>query len=128
MPKRILIVDDDSTSLKLTASQLEQQGYVVKAMSHAGGLESAVESFRPDGIIMDLIMPDVDGPEAVHRLRQSETFKKIPVIFLTAVNMRDDESGMEFEVGVDNQSFRTLIKPVDARTLALEIEALTGAS
>ena len=123
MPKRILVVDDDPTSLKFTASTLTPLGYQIKTAAHAEDIESVARSFQPDCIIMDLIMPEVDGNQAVQRLQQDKALNRIPVIFLTGVNMRDDERGIEFEINVGNKNYRTLIKPIDAKKLSAEIEA-----
>lgn len=74
---------------------------------------------------MDLMMPNIDGNQAVKKLKNNPVLKGVPVIFLTALKMRDDDRGIDFEVNVENTSYRTLTKPVDAKSLAAEIEQLT---
>ena len=124
MSKKNLIVDDDPTSLKMTQSTLMSHGYAVKAIAHAQDIEKTVKDFNPQAIVMDLLMPQVDGSQAVQRLQKNPALNKIPVIFLTALQMKDEKRGLEFELNVENKSFRTLTKPLDARALIAEIEEL----
>ncbi len=126
MSQKILVVDDDPTSLKTVESMLSSAGYEVQAILHAQNIEQNVENFAPDLIIMDLIMPNVDGSQAVAKLKKNNSLKDIPVIFLTALQMLDQKRGLEFEVNVENSSYRTLTKPVDAKALIGEIEKLTA--
>ena len=124
MSKKILVVDDDPTSLRSVEGMLISGGYEVKISVHAENIEQKVNDFAPDLIIMDLIMPNVDGNQAVKKLKNNPALKSVPVIFLTALKMRDDERGLEFEVSVENKSYRTLTKPIDAKTLITEINRL----
>ena len=124
MNKKILVVDDDPTSLRSVEAMLVSAGYKVQTSVHAENIEQRVNDFAPDLIVMDLIMPNVDGNQAVKKLKNNSALKGVPVIFLTALKMRDDERGLEFEVSVENKSYRTLTKPIDARILITEIERL----
>lgn len=122
MKKRILVVDDDPTSLRTVEGMLEAAGYDVYTSTHAEDIEKIVRENQPALIVMDLIMPNTDGNQAVRKLRNNPAIKDIPVIFLTAIKMRDDDRGIDFEVNVENVSYRTLTKPVDPRTLISEIQ------
>lgn len=124
MSKRILVVDDDPTSLKTSSSLLASAGYKVQTSIHAEDIEQTVKIFGPDLIVMDLMMPNVDGNQAVKRLKNNPALKGIPVIFLTGLQMRDHERGIDFEVNVENTNYRTLTKPIDAKTLIAEISRL----
>jgi CheY-like chemotaxis protein len=124
MSRKILIVDDDPTSLRSVESMLTSAGYEVHAILHAQNIEQNVENFAPDLIVMDLIMPNVDGNQAVQKIKSNAAIKDIPVIFLTALQMRDQQRGLEFEVSVENKNYRTLTKPVDAKMLISEVERL----
>jgi CheY-like chemotaxis protein len=124
MSQKILVVDDDPTSLRTVESMLALAGYEVQAILHAQNIEQNVENFAPDLIVMDLIMPNVDGNQAVQKLKNNTVLKDIPVIFLTALQMHDQQRGLEFEVRVENKNYRTLTKPVDAKTLIDEIKRL----
>ena len=123
MKKKILIVDDDPTSLRTLGGVLVTRGFEVKSANHAQDIEKDVTEFNPDLIVMDLVMPKVDGSQAVKRLQTNPVFKKIPIVFLTAINIKDDQ-GLEFEVSVEDKRYRTLTKPFNAQTLIAEIESL----
>lgn len=124
MSKKILVVDDDPTSLKTAESILTSAGYVVKTSANAEEIERLVKDIAPDLIVMDLMMPNVDGNQAVKKLKDNPVLKGVPIIFLTALQMRDEERDLEFEVTVDNTSYRTMTKPVDAKALITEIQRL----
>jgi len=122
--KRILIVDDDPTSLKTVEGVLTLHGYEIQTSAHAQDIENKVKEFAPDLIIMDLMMPDVDGNQAVKKLQMNPVLKNVPIIFLTALQMRDEERGLDFEVNVEGTSYRTLTKPLNAKALIAEIRSL----
>ena len=124
MKNKILIVDDDPTSLRSVKTVLESQGYEVRAALDAEDIELKAEDFNPQLIVMDLMMPDVDGSQAVGRLQKNPLLSRIPVIFLTAIQMKDEERGLEAEINVGSKGYRTLTKPVDAKLLVAEIERL----
>ncbi len=124
MSKKILVVDDDPTSLKTAESILTTAGYEVKTSADAEEIEQLVKDIAPDLIVMDLMMPNVDGNQAVKKLKDNPALKGVPIIFLTALQMRDEERDLEFEVTVDNTSYRTMTKPVDAKALITEIQRL----
>ena len=124
MSKKILVVDDDPTSLKTAESILTTAGYEVKTSADAEEIEKLVKDIAPDLIVMDLMMPNVDGNQAVKKLKDNPALKGVPIIFLTALQMRDEERDLEFEVTVDNTSYRTMTKPVDAKALITEIQRL----
>jgi len=83
--KRILVVDDDRDDLKMISMILEPEGYqVVTAENGAQALEK-VESENPDLILLDVMMPELDGFAACAKLKSSPERKGIPVILLTGV-------------------------------------------
>lgn len=91
MTKKILVVEDDPDNRRIVAKVLTVEGYdVVEAVD---GLEalSKVRVERPDVILMDLALPNMDGWEATRQLKADPLTRHIPVIALTAVAMRGDE-------------------------------------
>lgn len=126
MKKKIFIVDDDPTSLKAVEGVLTLHGYEVQASSHAQDIENKVRAFAPQLIVMDLMMPNVDGNQAVQRLQKNPVLNEIPVVFLTSLQTKDEERGLEVEINVDNRSYRTLTKPLDAKALVAAIRELTA--
>ena len=82
---KILVVDDEEKFTKLYSTILMKEGYeVVTASGAERGLELAVSS-QPDLILLDVMMPSVDGPEMLERLAADARTKHIPVIFLTSL-------------------------------------------
>jgi CheY-like chemotaxis protein len=85
MPMTILIIDDDPSIRRLAATFLTRKGgmTVLEADSGPAGVAIA-ERERPDAILLDAVMPDMDGPATFEQLRQRPACASIPVIFLTA--------------------------------------------
>lgn len=81
MSKKILVVDDDPTSLKTAESILTTAGYEVKTSADAEEIENLVKDIAPDLIVMDLMMPNVDGNQAVKKLKDNPALKGVPIIF-----------------------------------------------
>jgi CheY-like chemotaxis protein len=124
LKKKILVVDDDPTSLKAVEGILILHGYEVATSAHAQDIEDKVRAFGPQLIVMDLMMPHVDGSQAVKKLQMNPALNNIPVIFLTALQTSDEERNLELEISVERKSYRTLSKPLDANALILEIRKL----
>jgi len=88
--KKILVVEDNETNLYLIKFILEKSGYeVIEAREGAVGVELAIKE-KPDLIIMDVQLPDIDGLEATKRIRASEADSDIPIIALTSFAMAGD--------------------------------------
>lgn len=113
----ILLVDDDESNLKLLEAMLFSNDYVVR--SATGGREAlaSVEEQLPDLILLDIMMPDIDGFEVMRRLKASPRTCLIPIILITALKDRDlrikslDEGGTEF-----------LSKPVERAELLIRVK------
>lgn len=83
--KKILIVDDEAGLTRMIKRNLEQTGeFVVREVNHAPGTIPAVREFKPDLILLDVIMPGMDGGDVRARLQADAQLKDIPVVFLTA--------------------------------------------
>ncbi len=119
MAKRILVVDDDLRTLKLVGLILDQRGYdVIAARSGAEGLEKA-QAQRPDLIILDVMMPELNGYEVAHQLRSDPATADLPILMLTARAHLDDRL-TGFESGADDY----VTKPVRRRKLVARVESL----
>jgi two-component system KDP operon response regulator KdpE len=114
--RKILIVDDEPGLRELVRINLEHEGYgVVQAENGSQGL-SVLQEQHPDLVIMDVMMPDMDGWEACRRLR---TFSQVPVLMLTAkVQSKDIVTGLDS--GADDY----LTKPFNMDELVARIRAL----
>ena len=124
MPKRILVVDVDKGSQKLLNSVLTSNGYEVDLASDGKEVPDKIKGKRPDLIIMDYMMPEVDGVKAVSSILEVPDLSGIPIIFLTAVMTRDRHSGVQFDIKVKDRVFKTLSKPVDSAELLKEVASL----
>jgi DNA-binding response OmpR family regulator len=91
MSGKILIVDDEPLNLDLLEQELMDYDYVIeRAVNGVEGLEKT-DSFNPDVILLDFMMPKMNGLEVVKRLRANEKHKSLPVILLTAKATREDK-------------------------------------
>ena len=116
--KKILIVDDEPAILIVSRRRLEANGYeVVTAASGKEGIEKA-ETCEPDLILLDIIMPGLDGYEVCRRLKSSEKTRKIPVIIFTASSPQDDSGEKAIEFGAVGY----LTKPFESDDLLSIIE------
>lgn len=95
---KVLTIDDETEVLELLSELLDASGFSVKSSNDATvGLEIAKE-FKPDAIVLDIIMPQMDGYQFCKLLKNDKSTRNIPVIFLTGVDPQDD-SGKAFEAG-----------------------------
>ncbi|MFW6303305.1 MAG: hybrid sensor histidine kinase/response regulator [Candidatus Sumerlaeota bacterium] len=89
-PGRILVVDDEEVNIHLLRSVLQQQQHEVHEASNGEQALRLVEKVQPDVILMDVMMPGMDGLEACRRLKSNPETCSIPIIVLTALNQEDD--------------------------------------
>ena len=113
----VLIVDDNEKNLKLARDVLGFAGFrTLEAASGSAGVALAAEHL-PDAILLDIRLPDMDGVEALRRLRQDERTASIPVVALTAQAMKGDRDRFS-QAGFDGY----LSKPVDIDELLASVE------
>jgi len=117
--KRILVVDDEPSVTRNLKLNLESSGgYDVFAENHATNALTAARIFRPDLILLDVIMPGMDGGDVVARLRADPLLRDTPVIFLTSLVSNEETDGHEIVSG--GETF--LAKPVDIGELKKTLE------
>ncbi len=119
MPEKILIVDDDIDSLKLIGLMLQRHNYEVIAANNGSQALSKAVSELPDLIILDVMMPDMNGYEVTKRLRDNPKTKPIPIIMFTAKTLIDDKVA-GFEAGADDY----LTKPTHPAELASRVKTI----
>jgi len=121
MANKILIIDDDVDTLRLVGLMLQRQGYQISAATNGEqGLAKALEE-RPDVILLDVMMPDMDGYEVTRRLRKNPATQSTPILMFTAKTQLDDKVA-GFEVGADDY----LTKPTHPTELQAHVKALLG--
>ncbi len=117
--KTILVVDDEQDILDLIEYNLKKEGFkVLKAENGEKGIEIAKE-YKPDLVLLDIMMPKMDGLETVELIRKDEELKRTPVIFLTA---RSDEKTEIESLNKGGDDFIT--KPISTTKLVSRIKAV----
>jgi CheY-like chemotaxis protein len=89
--KCILVVDDDPDALDLAVAMIEGNGYEIQTATTGREALEAIERQRPDAVILDLMLPEMDGFEVVHRMSLNPEWRSIPVILLTARDLSHEE-------------------------------------
>ena len=123
MPEKILVVDDDVDTLRLVGLMLQRQGYQIIAASNGHQALLLAQSENPDLILLDVMMPDMDGYEVTKRLRTDVVTATTPIIMFTAKSQLDDKVA-GFEAGVDDY----LTKPTQPRELFAHVKAVLARS
>jgi DNA-binding response OmpR family regulator len=118
MPKRIAIVEDEAELAGLIEYNLTRHGYEAEVLGGSKGTLKALEQFKPDLILLDVMLPDVDGFELCRQIRQSQTLARTPVLFLTA---RSDEVDRVLGLEIGGDDYMT--KPFSPRELIARVKA-----
>jgi len=118
MSKRIAIVEDEVELASLIEYNLTRQGYQVLILGGARGTLKALEQYKPDLILLDVMLPDADGFELCRQIRQSSLLGRIPVVFLTARSEEVDRV-LGLEIGGDDY----MTKPFSPRELVARVKA-----
>ncbi len=98
--KRILIVEDEESLLKLESILLTSRGYEVKGVADGRSALESIASSKPDLVLLDIMLPEMDGFEVCRQIKGNEATRHIPVIMLTAKKSREDMVRGE-QVGAD---------------------------
>ncbi|MBF0489556.1 MAG: response regulator [Candidatus Omnitrophica bacterium] len=120
MTSKILIVDDKETNrhvLRIVLSKANEGYSVVEANSGPAALE-AVEREQPDIILLDVIMPDMDGYEVCRRLKAHDKHRSIPILFITALDKTEDMVKC-FSLGAADY----IVKPINAEEVKTRVRA-----
>jgi twitching motility two-component system response regulator PilG len=98
--QKILIVEDEESLLKLESILLTSKGYDVRGVSNGQEALDAIAEEKPDLVLLDIMLPEIDGFEVCQRIKDDPDTKGIPVIMLTAKKSREDMARGE-KVGAD---------------------------
>jgi CheY-like chemotaxis protein len=116
---RILVVDDDLPLVRALKVALESQGYVISAVNRGTQALEAIERFRPDLVLLDVMMPGIDGWEVLTRLRANPLTESTPVIMLTGADS-DASKVKGFSLGTDDY----MTKPFSLQELRCRVAAV----
>ena len=123
MAEKILIIDDDVDTLKLVGMMLQKQEYQIIAASNGEQGLTQAEAENPDLILLDVMMPEMDGYEVAKRLRANSLTANTPILMFTAKTQLDDKV-TGFEAGADDY----LTKPTHPTELIAHVKALLARS
>jgi len=126
MGKKILVVDDEEELLALIDRALSAEGFEVTTVTTAEDAVERAKSLLPDLILIDIVLPDMEGPEAVRELSGESSTKNIPVIFLSGIVTREQEEKASSNVRVGDKNYRALSKPFSSQELLEEIQNILG--
>jgi CheY-like chemotaxis protein len=118
-PARILIVDDERQNRTLLEVMLEPEGYVLETATNGEEALTKVGSFAPDLVLLDIMMPGLNGYVVTSRIKENPATKHIPVIVLSAL---DDRNSMAHGKGAGADAF--LGKPIDRIALCAQVRRL----
>jgi two-component system alkaline phosphatase synthesis response regulator PhoP/two-component system response regulator VicR len=121
MGRRVLVVDDDAPTVALIRIALERAGFTVASASNGAECLLAVDRQRPDLLILDVLMPIMDGFQTLRVLRETPASRHLPVLILTC--RREDEDVLEgWQSGADLY----LTKPFEIEELATAVKRMLG--
>jgi two-component system phosphate regulon response regulator PhoB len=118
-PKKILVVDDEADVSTLVAYHLKAKGFQVEVVNDPNSSIGTARSFLPDLVILDVMMPDLNGIQICRMLRADPKLKKVPVIFLTA-KAEENDRVQGLETGADDY----ICKPFSNKELVLRVQTI----
>ncbi|PZP65070.1 MAG: two-component system response regulator [Azospira oryzae] len=121
MGKRILIADDEPNIVVSLEFLMERQGYQIRVANDGEEVLRAVHEFRPDLILLDVMLPGKSGFEVCQRLREDPAWQKLKVVMLTAKG-RDTEVAKGLALGADAY----ITKPFSTKELIAQVKRLLG--
>ncbi len=122
--KTILVVDDEPDFCSIVQGQLEKEGFEVEiAYNGIEGLEK-VRANPPDAIVLDVMMPEMDGYEVCRKLKADEKYENIPVILLTAVASHVTSTRYSHRDGMSTEADDYIAKPASAEEIMESIKRL----
>jgi CheY-like chemotaxis protein len=113
----ILVIDDNEMNLKLLRWLLEKHGYAVRTAGDARSARESVRALRPQLVLMDIQLPDVDGLQLTREFKADPALKDVPIVAVTSYAMKGDRE-KSLQAGCDGY----ITKPIDTQQFPLEIE------
>jgi len=124
--KRILVVDDEPDFCSIVQVNLEKEGFEVElAYSGVEGLEK-VHANPPDAIVLDIMMPEMDGYQVCKKLKADKKYADIPVVLLTAVASHVTSTRYSHRDGMSTEADDYIPKPASAEEITESLKRLLG--
>ena len=121
---KLLIVDDEPDALLILAKTLSARGYEVITACEGHQAIMLARAEKPDMVLLDILMPDMDGTQVASALQEEQTTRDIPVIFLTClITKKTQQIGSQY---YDAANYAFVAKPYDLGKLLAEIDRLIG--
>lgn len=121
--RRILVADDEPNIRAMIQDALSEQGYEVRGVANGVGLVDCVQDVDPDLVILDVMMPEMDGWTALDHLKQNEKTRDIPVLMLTSL-----QQGRDVELAFIRGAKDYLAKPFSLAQLLAKVKRLVPAA
>ncbi|KPJ90942.1 MAG: histidine kinase [Gammaproteobacteria bacterium SG8_15] len=123
MKKRILVVDDEPALTRMVKLNLERTGnYEVRTENQGSMALQAAREFKPDLMLLDVMMPDMSGDEVSAQMKEDEELSRMKYVFMTAIITKDETEAMGSNIGGNE----FLAKPVKTDELIATIERVLG--
>ena len=119
MTQTILVVDDDANIVRLVRSYLEQAGYRVETAADGKSALQAIRTLRPDLVVLDLMLPEMDGLTVTRTVRAEPSLASTPILMLTA-RVEDVDRILGLEMGADDY----VTKPFNPREILARVKAI----
>ena len=128
--KKILVVDDEEQVLHLLKRKLTSAGFEVSTAKNGKEAITKAKSLVPDLILMDIMMPELDGPSAVKIIQEDPDISEPPIIFLSGILTREKNDGEEGEedqdphIIINNRRYTSIPKPFNSEELLNRIRRI----
>ena len=119
--KKVLIVDDENSMVSVLQRHVSNAGYAFDTASNGQDALEKIKKEMPDLVLLDLVMPGINGFETCRRIRSDEKTKKLPVLIVTALRSESD-SAAAVACGANEM----IVKPIDGETLAKRLRYHLG--
>ncbi len=117
--KKILIIDDETSITRLLKLNLENTGfYTVREENRGSRSIASARDFKPDLVLLDVMMPDIDGGDVAAQFQKDPVLKHTPIVFLTAAVKKDELAARGNVIG----GFPYIAKPLDVQGVLEAIE------
>ena len=120
---RVLVIDDEPDLRELLAYNLTAAGFMVQVTETGVGGLAAVETFAPDVVLLDLMLPDIPGTDVCRRIRDGEARGLQPAVLMLTAKNEEIDRVVGFEIGADDY----VVKPFSVRELVLRVGAIVRA-